>query len=98
VALAKLVDTLPGLDLRGVLSCDGEVQHVVGFKERRGQALANIEANVRTLEAMAAAGLDTGIFSGGGTGTWDICHEIPGFTDADHIPDSDEFGIIAFTG
>jgi D-serine deaminase-like pyridoxal phosphate-dependent protein len=81
VALARLVDTLPGLNLRGMLSYDGGVQHVVGFRERRERALRNIEANVRTLQAMTAAGLDTGIFSGGGTGTYDICHEIPGFTD-----------------
>jgi D-serine deaminase-like pyridoxal phosphate-dependent protein len=81
LALARLVDTLPGLNLRGMLSYDGGVQHVVGFPERRERALRNIEANVRTLEAMAAAGLNTEIFSGGGTGTYDICPEIPGFTD-----------------
>ena len=56
-------------------------EHVADYAERRGQALAHIEANARTYEAMRAAGLCTDIFSGGGTGTFDIYPEVPGFTD-----------------
>jgi D-serine deaminase-like pyridoxal phosphate-dependent protein len=79
--LAQRVDTLPGLELLGILSYDGGVQQVAGFAARREQALANMAASVRTLEAMRQAGLNTAIFSGGGTGTYDICHEVPGLTD-----------------
>ena len=42
--LAKLVDTLPGLKLRGMLSYDGGAQHINGFAARKERALANIEA------------------------------------------------------
>ena len=79
--LAQLVDTLPGLRLRGMLCYDGGSQHVTGFAERRRRTLANLEAAAGTAEGMKRSGLDTGIFSGGGTGTYNIDHEIPGMTD-----------------
>ena len=81
VALAKLVDTLPGLKLRGMLSYDGGVQHVKGFAERKARALKTIEANATTLEGMKKAGLNVEIFSGGGTGTYNVMHLVPGFSD-----------------
>lgn len=81
LALAKLVDKLPNLKLRGVLSYDGGAQHITGFTTRKERALKNIEENARTFEAMKQAGLNTEIFSGGGTGTYNIQHLVPGFTD-----------------
>jgi D-serine deaminase-like pyridoxal phosphate-dependent protein len=81
LALAALVDRLPNLKLRGMLSYDGGAQHVNGFATRKERTLTNIEENVRTFEAMTKAGHDTGIFSGGGTGTYNIQHLVPGFTD-----------------
>jgi D-serine deaminase-like pyridoxal phosphate-dependent protein len=81
LALAKLVDTLPNLKLRGLLSYDGGAQHITGFAARKERALRNIEANAATREKMKQAGLSTEIFSGGGTGTYSIQHLVPGFTD-----------------
>jgi D-serine deaminase-like pyridoxal phosphate-dependent protein len=81
VALARLVDTLPNLKLRGLLSYDGGAQHVNTFVARKERALKGLEANAATREAMKAAGLSTEIFSGGGTGTYSVQHLTPGFTD-----------------
>jgi D-serine deaminase-like pyridoxal phosphate-dependent protein len=81
VALAQLVDKLPGLKLRGILSYDGGVQHAKGFAARKARALKAIEPNVATFEAMKKSGLNVEIFSGGGTGTYNIMHAVPGFTD-----------------
>jgi D-serine deaminase-like pyridoxal phosphate-dependent protein len=81
LALAKLVDTLPSLKLRGLLSYDGGAQHITGFAARKERALRNIDENARTREKMHAAGLSTEIFSGGGTGTYSMQHLVPGFTD-----------------
>jgi 3-hydroxy-D-aspartate aldolase len=81
LALARLVDTLPNLKLRGLLSYDGGAQHVIGFQARKERMLRNIEANARTREQMYQAGLSTEIFSGGGTGTYNMQHLVPGFTD-----------------
>ncbi|PYR50827.1 MAG: hypothetical protein DMF89_08000 [Acidobacteria bacterium] len=81
VALAKVVDKLPNLKLRGVLSYDGGAQHAKGFDARKERALKNIEPNAETFAMLKRAGLNTEIFSGGGTGTYNIQHLTPGFTD-----------------
>jgi len=81
VALGQLVDTLPNLTLRGILSYDGGVQHAMGFQNRKERALKTIGPNVETFERMKKAGLNMEIFSGGGTGTYNIMHLAPGFTD-----------------
>jgi D-serine deaminase-like pyridoxal phosphate-dependent protein len=81
LALAQLIDTLPNLKLRGILSYDGGVQHAKGFENRKARALKTIEPNTQTFEMMKKAGLNTEIFSGGGTGTYNIMHLVPGFTD-----------------
>jgi len=81
LALAKMVDRLPNLKLRGLLSYDGGAQHIAGFDARKQRTLENIAANARVFEDMKKAGLSTEIFSGGGTGTYNIQHLVPGFTD-----------------
>ena len=81
LALAQLIDKLPNLKLRGILSYDGGVQHAKGFAARKERALKTIEPNVATFEAMKKSGLNLEIFSGGGTGTYNIMHAVPGFTD-----------------
>ncbi len=81
VALAQLVDQLPNLQLRGMLCYDGGSQHVAGFEARRTQALERLAPAGETFAAMQRAGLNVEIFSGGGTGTYNIDHETAGFTD-----------------
>jgi 3-hydroxy-D-aspartate aldolase len=81
VKLGKLVDTLPNLKLRGILSYDGGVQHAKGFQNRKERALSTIGPNVETFDMMKKAGLNMEIFSGGGTGTYNIMHLAPGFSD-----------------
>jgi D-serine deaminase-like pyridoxal phosphate-dependent protein len=81
INLARLVDQQPHLKLRGLLSYDGGAQHIDTFAARKERALKNIEDNARTQEKMKAGGLNTEIFSGGGTGTYNIYHLVPGFTD-----------------
>jgi 3-hydroxy-D-aspartate aldolase len=81
LALAQLVDKLPSLKLRGILSYDGGVQHANGFAARKERALKAIEPNVDVFQRMKKSGLNTEIFSGGGTGTYNIMHLVPGFTD-----------------
>jgi D-serine deaminase-like pyridoxal phosphate-dependent protein len=79
--LAQLVDRLPGLRLLGLLCYDGGSQHVRGFAERKARTLERLAPAAETRALMERAGLDTGIFSGGGTGTYNIDHETPGLTD-----------------
>ena len=81
LALAQLIDKLPNLKLRGMLSYDGGVQHAKGFAARKERALKAIEPNAAAFEAMKKSGLNVEIFSGGGTGTYNIMQAVPGFTD-----------------
>jgi D-serine deaminase-like pyridoxal phosphate-dependent protein len=81
IALAKVIDRLPNLKMRGMLSYDGGAQHVNGFAARKQRALEGLEENVKTFEMLKSAGLNTEIFSGGGTGTYSVQHLTPGITD-----------------
>ncbi|MEO1930783.1 MAG: alanine racemase [Pseudohongiella sp.] len=79
--LAQLIDQLPGLRLRGLLCYDGGSQHVKGFEKRKNQTLERLVAATNTHEQFQASGLTTEIFSGGGTGTYNIDHQTRGLTD-----------------
>lgn len=79
--LAQLIDQLPGLRLRGLLCYDGGSQHVKGFEQRRDQTLERLVAASDTYEMFQQSGLSTEIFSGGGTGTYNIDHQTRGLTD-----------------
>lgn len=81
LALAQLVDTLPNLKLRGIISYDGGAQHIKGFKNRLDQSLKRFEPSVATFERFKRSGLSTEIFSGGGTGTYNILPKASGVTD-----------------
>lgn len=81
LALAQLVDKMPNLKFRGILAYDGNVQHVVGFEKRKEAALKNFEPTIKSYEMMKAAGLNMEIFSGGGTGTYNIMQYVKGLTD-----------------
>jgi D-serine deaminase-like pyridoxal phosphate-dependent protein len=80
LALAKTIDSLPNLRLRGMLSYDGGAQHIQGFAQRKAKTLEAIQENVATFEALKKAGHNMEIFSGGGTGTYNLQH-LAGFTD-----------------
>jgi D-serine deaminase-like pyridoxal phosphate-dependent protein len=79
--LAQLIDQLPSLRLRGLLCYDGGSQHVKGFEKRKNQTLERLVAATDTYEQFQASGLTTEIFSGGGTGTYNIDHQTRGLTD-----------------
>jgi 3-hydroxy-D-aspartate aldolase len=81
LALAQLVDQLPSLNLRGLLCYDGGAQHVKGFEARKNQTLENLVGATDTFDLFNQSGLSTEIFSGGGTGTYNIDHETRGLTD-----------------
>jgi len=81
LALAQLVDKLPNLKLRGLISYDGGAQHIKGFTKRNEETLKRFEPSLRTFEAMKRSGLNTEIFSGGGTGTYNIMPKVSGVTD-----------------
>jgi D-serine deaminase-like pyridoxal phosphate-dependent protein len=81
LALAQLVDGLRNLKLRGLLAYDGGAQHIKGFRTRLDQTLNRFAPSLETYERMKKSGLNTEIFSGGGTGTYNILPRARGVTD-----------------
>jgi len=81
VELAKTVLKSEGLRLRGIQAYAGNMQHVHGFEERRKRNLECMEAAAETKRMMEKEGIEVEIFSGGGTGTYNIDNYVPGFTD-----------------
>lgn len=79
--LAQLVDQLPGLNFVGMLCYDAASQHVAGFEVRKAQTLERMSNATATFDMMQSAGLNAEIFSGGGTGTYNIDHGTRGLTD-----------------
>src|SRR5437773_3879743 len=72
LALAQLLDKLPSLKLRGMISYDGGAQHIKGFRKRAEESLKRYELSLRTFEALKRTGLNTVIFSGVSTDTDNI--------------------------
>ncbi|MEK6712530.1 MAG: DSD1 family PLP-dependent enzyme, partial [Nitrospinota bacterium] len=68
--LARRVDSLPGLVLRGFQAYEGKAQHCEGFEARRAAYGQAVERMKETLKAFARAGLCADLRSGGGTGSW----------------------------
>ncbi|MBD3629532.1 DSD1 family PLP-dependent enzyme [Cyclobacterium sp.] len=79
--LAQLVDRAPNLRFMGILAYDGGAQHVKGHAARKARTVQTFEPVVETYESLVKSGLNVEIFSGAGTGTYDMMADIPGFTD-----------------
>ncbi len=79
--LARKIDALPNLDLRGLQAYAGHLMHVHGHAERQARSLEALEAAVETRRLIEADGIAVSVLSGGGTGTWDIDSEVDGMTD-----------------
>ena len=79
--LARKVDRLPHLNLRGVHCYCGKSSHVHGFEERRRHSMESLAAPLETYSRMKQEGLPVEIFSGCSTGTYNIDSEIEGITE-----------------
>jgi D-serine deaminase-like pyridoxal phosphate-dependent protein len=79
--LAKYVNELPGLQLKGIQCYAGMVQHISNFEERRKDSLELMTKAAEVFHTMQDSGLPVKIFTGTGTGTFDIDTQIPELTD-----------------
>jgi D-serine deaminase-like pyridoxal phosphate-dependent protein len=81
VALALHVARQPSLYFGGFQAFASHIMHLEGFARRRQENLAMLDAVVQTRQLAVRAGLGVPILSVGGTGTFDIDHDVPGVTD-----------------
>ncbi len=79
--LARAIDTMDHLDLRGLQAYAGHLMHVHGHAEREARSLQALAAAVETRRLIEQDGIAVSVLSGGGTGTWDIDSGVEGMTD-----------------
>ncbi len=71
-ALAEEAGSLEGLAFEGVMGYEGHCVHEPDPVERRRKTLAAMERLVEAVDRIRSAGIDVGIVSAGGTGTFEI--------------------------
>lgn len=79
--LAKLVDSLPHLNLCGVHGYSGTASHVQGWAQRKNESTDQMLPVLATFEALKKAGLPMEIMSGASTGTYNIDSQLAGMTE-----------------
>jgi D-serine deaminase-like pyridoxal phosphate-dependent protein len=72
VALARAVQTSPGLRFRGLHAYHGSAQHLRKPAERRAAIVAAASLARDTRDLLAAAGIACPTVTGAGTGTWQL--------------------------
>ena len=81
LSLAKKVDSLANLNLRGVHGYSGASSHVEGFDARRDHSTTYMTPVLETFAQMKREGLPVEIMSGASTGTYNIDPELPDMTE-----------------
>lgn len=76
-----ILDNCRHLEFRGLQMYAGHCMHVHGFDDRRGKYLHVMEKGAETRRRFEDDGIDVHVFTGGGTGTYDIEPELGLLTD-----------------
>ncbi|MFA6101258.1 MAG: DSD1 family PLP-dependent enzyme [Victivallaceae bacterium] len=79
--LGKYIASLPNLELTGIQCYAGNLQHIGSFKQRQESSLLVMRRAAEVFRQFRQAGLNCEIFTGTGTGTFNIDSEIPEMTD-----------------
>ncbi len=79
--LGKYIASLPNLELTGIQCYAGNLQHIGVFEQRHERSLRVMRRAAEVLRQFKLAGLNCDIFTGTGTGTFNIDCEIPEMTD-----------------
>ena len=81
LAVGRFIDSLPSLRLRGVQCYAGHVQHIPSFEERNRASLDWMNRAAGFVRQLRQSGLPCNIFTGAGTGTYEIDCQVPELTD-----------------
>ena len=79
LALARKIQETRGLRFDGLQAYEGHLVTLPDFQERRQKVTAAMQPVLATREKLKGAGLPCAIVSGGGTGTYEITGNLPGF-------------------
>jgi D-serine deaminase-like pyridoxal phosphate-dependent protein len=83
VELALLVDRTPGVRLCGLMGYEGHCVSQPDYRKRRAETRRANRLLVESKQAVGAAGIEVGIVSAGGTGTYMFTARHPGITEVE---------------
>jgi len=78
LALARLVNSLPGLKFQGLQGYEGHLVDLRDLAERTEKVRAALQPLIETRRLIEQAGIPVNIVSGGGTGSYTITGDYPG--------------------
>jgi D-serine deaminase-like pyridoxal phosphate-dependent protein len=81
VALARQIQSEPGLRFDGLQGYDGHLQMLPDPAERRAKCLQGLEQLIATRRRIERAGMAVNVVTGGGTGTWEFVADFEGVTE-----------------
>lgn len=96
--LVRVIARLPALAFSGLQQYAGHIMHLPDAGERRKRAREIAAAGLETRDLIVADGHEVEVFTGGGTGTFDMDCEEPGITDiqaGSYVFMDEEYGAIA---
>ncbi|MCA0963144.1 3-hydroxy-D-aspartate aldolase BhcC [Salipiger bermudensis] len=70
VEIVKAVEAAPALSYKGIQAYQGAMQHMDSYADRKAKIDAAVAQVGDAVEALKAEGIDTGLVSGGGTGSY----------------------------
>ena len=70
VEIVKAVETAPNLTYKGIQAYQGAMQHMDSYADRKAKIDAAVAQVGDAVEALKALGIETGLVSGGGTGSY----------------------------
>jgi len=70
VAIAKEIDSAPGLKFAGIQGYQGAMQHLDSYEERKIKVQSSVAMVRDSVEALRSEGLECDIVGGGGTGSY----------------------------
>ncbi len=79
--LAHTVSRLRNLQFDGLQAYAGHVMHAKGHEDRKQKSIESLSRCLETRHLLEREGFEVGVFTGGGTGTFDIDSGIKGVTD-----------------
>lgn len=68
--IAKAIDTASGLKFSGIQAYQGAAQHLENYEDRKAAIALVVDMARKTVDALAAEGLECDIVGGGGTGSY----------------------------
>jgi len=81
LSLGLWIKSLPSLRLRGIQCYAGHVQHISSFEQRRRASLEWLNQAAEVFRQFQKNGLSSEIFTGSGTGTYEIDCQVVELTD-----------------